>query len=945
MQLFLNIIVSLALLTQLVFALEITENKIDRGTVTLNLGDITIYPGASWSIIDNAYTNFVGKLDVRAGAGLYISLTSHLLALQVSLTTLLHSITNNGVVSFDSRVSRTSSSYDLRGVSFTNNGEMYFAASGEFSSSTALTSALWTNTGLLLFYQNQRTSGTVSLGLPLGSITNNGQICLNNQVYEQTTQIKGSGCFTAKGDSTIYISNVLLAVSPKQNFYLTDKGSSMIVQAVSTTQTFNVYGFGEGNKIGLTIPLMGNLWNSAYAYDTVSGILTLRNLLLEQKFNIGTGYDPSKFQVVTDSGSGIPSTIMGSVAYYGRIPERALPKSCQTPCKPVPEAPGTTPTQYTTTISKTNTAGNTVTESGVVNVLTDKGGSWFTTTSMFPALPSDTILSTVELSTTQLSSSADIPVETSSAEELLTDTASWETSAAPILPTETPVSSHHSSVQHSSTIGESSADVKATHSSEFGFETASDYIVIEPSTSEHSATLSQSSVAGETHSSKLVASDEPSFVTPSESFIFSASASSQPSVSSDSITLTTQSETTSSAGQAFVTLAESDTESISSKVNTLASVTKSSDIQTEFTSTWTTANSDGCIVTESGIISQSGTSLTTLTTFQPATSLSVPPTSVIETEFTTTWTTAKPDSSVATESGVVSQSETLLTTLTTFPAPSSDIVLGSTLTWESDISNEPSDTLTVSASSYELVNESLAATTTTSFSSSTIVVAPSESDISTSSSVLNNGKTDSVSVSVPNSNTSSIAQHSNGPLSMITTELVNNNPLAPESTNLIVTATITNCNKSKCSESVVTYITSVPHTTVTTGESKKDISTAGNNVSSILGEDVSNTGTITMAASTDGTTPLVGMSGLKPSVVNNDTNSVHATATTAGAGAENDANLPTASDIPVEISVIRPTNSSSSAAVTIPYENGSNKEPIENIKYLALVVFGLMMFM
>ncbi|KHC46443.1 hypothetical protein MGC_05695, partial [Candida albicans P37039] len=172
MQLFQNIIVSIALLTQIVFAIEITENKVDRGTVTLNLGDITIYPGASWSIIDNAYTNFVGKLDVRDGAGLYISSTSHLLALQVSLTTLLHSITNNGVVSFDSRISRTSSSYDLRGVSFTNNGEMYFVASGEFSSSTALTSASWTNTGLLSFYQNQRTSGTVSLGMPLGSITN-----------------------------------------------------------------------------------------------------------------------------------------------------------------------------------------------------------------------------------------------------------------------------------------------------------------------------------------------------------------------------------------------------------------------------------------------------------------------------------------------------------------------------------------------------------------------------------------------------------------------------------------------------------------------------------------------------------------------------------------------------------------------------------------------------
>ena len=177
------------------------------------------------------------------------------MALQVSLTTILHSITNNGIISFDSRISRTSSSYDLRGISFTNNGEIYFGSSGESSSSTSLTSALWTNTGLLLFFQNQRTSGTVNLGVSMGSITNDGQICLNNQVYEQTTQIKGSGCFTAKGFHYLYC-QCCISRFLQTKFYLTDKGSSMIVQAVSTTQTFNVYGFGDGNKIGLTLPLV-----------------------------------------------------------------------------------------------------------------------------------------------------------------------------------------------------------------------------------------------------------------------------------------------------------------------------------------------------------------------------------------------------------------------------------------------------------------------------------------------------------------------------------------------------------------------------------------------------------------------------------------------------------------------------------------------------------------
>ena len=112
-----------------------------------------------------------------------------------------------------------------------------------------------------------------------------------------------------------------------------------------------------------------------------------------------------------------------------------------------------------------------------------------------------------------------------------------------------------------------------------------------------------------------------------------------------------------------------------------------------------------------------------------------------------------------------------------------------------------------------------------------------------------------------------------------------------------------------------------------------------------MGDDVSNTQAITMATSTEGATTLTSVSGAKPSVANDATNSVHITDyTTVTPGVQNGSSLSIPSDVPIEISVITPTNSSSSA-VTIPYENGSNKELIENIKYLALVVFGLMMFM
>ena len=212
------------------------------------------------------------------------------MALQVTLTSLLDLITNDGVISLDSRASLTASNYNLIGLSFTNNGEMYLAASGVLPSTMDLTAASWTNNGLIVAYQNQRSSGVLNLGTPLGAITNNGQICLYNQVYQQQTRIEGSGCITANKNSAIYISNAVLPVATTQNFYLQDSKSSMIVQAVSSTQTFNVYGFGNGNKIGITLPAVGIPPNPAYSYDVDTGILTVRAGLLSQKFNIGLGY-------------------------------------------------------------------------------------------------------------------------------------------------------------------------------------------------------------------------------------------------------------------------------------------------------------------------------------------------------------------------------------------------------------------------------------------------------------------------------------------------------------------------------------------------------------------------------------------------------------------------------------------------------------------------------
>ena len=76
-------------------------------------------------------------------------------------------------------------------------------------------------------------------------------------------------------------------------------------------------------------------------------------------------------------------------------------------------------------------------------------------------------------------------------------------------------------------------------------------------------------------------------------------------------------------------------------------------IESEFTTTWTTTNSDGSVETDSGIVSQLGSSLTTITTF-PNDQAS---------EYTTTWTTTNSDGSVETIPVSLGSS---LTTITTF---------------------------------------------------------------------------------------------------------------------------------------------------------------------------------------------------------------------------------------------------------------------------------------
>jgi Hyphally regulated cell wall protein N-terminal. len=191
-------------------AQTITHNTVSRGLVNLGVGDTVISPGAYWSIINNAATVLAGGLNVGAGSGFYVSSNNNLIALSVTLLN-LGTITNNGIIAFNSIQSTTAQTYNFVGLQFTNNGEMYLGGDGGYGVPVmSITTPTWTNNGLMVFYQKTRSTGATLLGAPAGSITNTGTICFTNQFFQQTTSINGNGCLVARDGGNIYIQKLII---------------------------------------------------------------------------------------------------------------------------------------------------------------------------------------------------------------------------------------------------------------------------------------------------------------------------------------------------------------------------------------------------------------------------------------------------------------------------------------------------------------------------------------------------------------------------------------------------------------------------------------------------------------------------------------------------------------------------------------------------------------
>ena len=687
-------------------ALEITEDRIDRGAFDINLGDIRVHSGASWSFVDRAISAFVGELHVEHDAGFYITLTNQWLGLDVGMTSLHKSIVNHGIIAFNSVVSLVRSSYDLIGYSFTNTGEMYFGSSGAIPGKLGLTAEYWTNEGLLVFYQNQRTSSSVKLGRSLGSITNDGQICFFHQVFHQITDIVGNGCLTAQKDSTIYIPSAAQSFDTKQSIYLADNKSSIVVQALSTPQTFNVFGFGAGNKIGLTVPLLGiPLVAPAFSYSPETGVLTLRATALSQRFNIGTGYDPNLFKLVTDWGEGLPSTILGSVQYNGPVPNLYLPVNCRAECKSLPEAPGIEPIRYVTTLVMQG-RDSLETVSCVVDIGTDTQGSWYTTTSFFPrnakepeasltttATTTDSVVSEYSpLTDATISDSADVDSESGDADSGDNGSGMLLSSVTISIaePDETEINNTSIQIDDESSLqsnhdledidwNESSSQTSyhndaeniATPTSEPYLQSGmnerdgvTDLISLVLATESHfggcescSSAIVDSSSAPVGNGSSIVPIESYLSPYPSESQL---SAAVQSSDSNEFQQLVSESE---SSVRQIATVSTDISPQVSNQGFIIlpdalfGAFPIVPDLPNRYTNTWEVTDSEGLVSSKSGIDSQFETHKNTFTTF---------PSSGYNTQYTKTWEVTNNDRPISSRSGIVNEIDATTSTITTF---------------------------------------------------------------------------------------------------------------------------------------------------------------------------------------------------------------------------------------------------------------------------------------
>ncbi|CAL9733347.1 hypothetical protein MOSE0_A03774 [Monosporozyma servazzii] len=242
------------------------------------------------------------------------------------------------------------------GSSIVNTGKMLFSGPNSNSNSFNLnpTSSL-ENSGLIYMGQEGDSGYSSNVHIISNSITNDGTICLKNVRAYLGASISGSGCITI-GDNSVYAiqSKSNVGTLGPQTLYMSSPSSIIYVDTAGLTDNIMVRGFGGGNYLSFGTSIVSHSYNS----DT--GILSFNIFLfITHKFNIGKGYDSSKFAMKQiDNHIGVK--LANNALYYSGDDPNGVPSACK-PCESASWIPVRSIASDTTSATITSTTSASIT--------------------------------------------------------------------------------------------------------------------------------------------------------------------------------------------------------------------------------------------------------------------------------------------------------------------------------------------------------------------------------------------------------------------------------------------------------------------------------------------------------------------------------------------------------------------------------------------------------
>ncbi len=262
---------------------------------------------------------------------------------------------NDGLIVVDDRnLSSGSMTLNWGGSTITNNGKMYFNGQNSNSNNFNLNpSSSLTNNGLIYMGQDQDSGYSSSVNIKSGTITNSGTICLKNVKAYLGSSIGGNGCISI-GENTVYAiqSDKTYGSLGPQTLYMTSPSSIIYVDTSGLTDNIIVRGFGGGNYLSFGTSIV------SHSYSSDTGVLSFSIFIfITHKFNIGKGYDNSKFsEKQIDNHIGVK--LANNALYYNGDDPNGVPSQCM-PCDNSPWIP--VRTAITTSEGQTSTAAPTTT--------------------------------------------------------------------------------------------------------------------------------------------------------------------------------------------------------------------------------------------------------------------------------------------------------------------------------------------------------------------------------------------------------------------------------------------------------------------------------------------------------------------------------------------------------------------------------------------------------